>query len=128
MQHYRKVVALRMTPRSRFGILVVPTNRGARNHVTERGKLFEQKEPSLSDDEVSAAYENGKIAASFKGKPLATSPENIGFIAVKFALHDGSFATVLLDYFSARALATLIGSVDNIGLKTAPVIPDETRH
>ena len=32
--------------------------------LTERGKLFEEKEPSLSDDEVSAAYENGKIAAS----------------------------------------------------------------
>jgi hypothetical protein len=46
--------------------------------LTERGKLFEEKEPSLSDDEVSAAYENGKIAASLKGKPLATSPENIG--------------------------------------------------
>ena len=59
---------------------------------------------------------------------LATSPENIGFIAVKFALHDGSFATVLLDYFSARALATLIGSVDKIGWKTAPVLPDERRH
>jgi hypothetical protein len=44
--------------------------------LTERGKLFEEKEPSLSDDEVSAAYENGKIAASFRGKPLATSPEN----------------------------------------------------
>jgi hypothetical protein len=43
--------------------------------LTERGKLFEEKEPSLSDDEVSAAYENGKIAASIKGKPLATSPE-----------------------------------------------------
>src|SRR3984893_9731523 len=71
--------------------------------------------PSLSDDEVSAAYENGKIAASLKGKPLATSPENIGFIAVKFALHDGSGATGLWDYFSARALATLIGSVDKIG-------------
>jgi hypothetical protein len=35
---------------------------------------------------------------------------------------------VLLDYFSARALATLIGSVDKIGWKTAPVLPDETRH
>ena len=44
--------------------------------LTERGKLFEEKEPSLSDDEVSEAYENGKIAASLKGKPLATSPEN----------------------------------------------------
>ena len=96
--------------------------------LTERGKLFEEKEPSLSDDEVSAAYENGKIAASLRGKPLATSPKNIGFIAVKFALHDGSFATVLLDYFSARALATLIGSIDKIGWKTAQVLPDETRH
>jgi succinyl-diaminopimelate desuccinylase len=27
-----------------------------------------------------------------------------------------------------RALATLIGSVDKIGRKTAPVLPDETRH
>jgi hypothetical protein len=44
----------------------------------------------------------GKIAASSKAKPVATTPENIGFIAVKFALHDGSFETVLLDYFSAR--------------------------
>jgi CheY-like chemotaxis protein len=102
--------------------------RSAKIMLTERGKLFEEKEPSLSDDEVSAAYENGKIAASLKGKPLATSPENIGFIAVKFALHDGSFATVLLDYFSARALATLIGSIDKIGWKTAQVLPDETRH
>jgi hypothetical protein len=129
LQHHRKVVALRMTPRSRFAILVGTNQpRSAKIMLTERGKLFEEKEPSLSDDEVSAAYENGKIAASLRGKPLATSPENIGFIAVKFALHDGSFATVLLDYFSARALATLIGSVDKIGWKTAPVLPDETRH
>jgi hypothetical protein len=61
-----------------------------------------EKEPELSDDEVSNANENGKIAASSKAKPVATTPENIGFIAVKFALHDGSFETVLLDYFSAR--------------------------
>ena len=77
LQHHRKVVALRMTPRSRFAILV-DTNqpRSAKIMLTERGKLFEEKEPSLSDNEVSAAYENGKIAASFRGKPLATSPEN----------------------------------------------------
>jgi hypothetical protein len=49
---------------------------------TERGKLFDEKEPDLSDDEVSKAYEDGKIAASFKGKPVVTSPENIGFIAL----------------------------------------------
>ena len=95
---------------------------------TERGKLFDEKEPELSDDEVSKAYENGKIAASFKAKPVATTPENIGFIAVKFALHDGSFETVLLDYFSARVFRSLIDSVDKVGWKTAPVVPDETRH
>jgi len=44
---------------------------------SERGKLFDEKEPPLSDDEVSKAYEDGKIAASFKGKPVVTSPENI---------------------------------------------------
>lgn len=96
--------------------------------LTERGKLFDEKEPSLSDDEVSAAYEEGKIAASFKGKPVVTSPENIGFIAVKFALHDGSFGTVLLDYFATRALTALIDSVDKIGWKTTAVMPDWTRH
>jgi hypothetical protein len=96
--------------------------------LTERGKLFDEKEPSLSDDEVSEAYETGKIAASLEGKPVVTSPENIGFIAIKFALHNGSFAIVLLDYFSARALAGLIDSVDKIGWKTTAVIPDATRH
>ena len=58
---------------------------------TGRGKLFDEKEPGLSDDEVSKEYEDGKIVASFRGKPVVTSPENIGFIAIKFALHDGSF-------------------------------------
>ena len=95
---------------------------------TERGKLFDEKEPELSDDEVARAYEDGKIAASFKGKPVVTSPENIGFIAIKFALHDGSFETVLLDYFSARVLRSLIDSVDKIGWKTAAAKPGETRH
>lgn len=46
--------------------------------LTERGKLFDGKEPLLSDDEVSAAHEMGKISASLKGKPVVTSPENIG--------------------------------------------------
>ena len=91
---------------------------------SERGKLFDEKEPPLSDDEVSKAYEDGKIAASFKGKPVVTSPENISFIAIKFALHDGSFETVLFDYFSARVLRSLIDSVDTIGWKTAAVTPE----
>jgi hypothetical protein len=95
---------------------------------TERGKLFDENEPALSDDEVSTAYEDGKIAASFKGKPVVTSPENIGFIAIKFALHDGSFETVLLDYFSARVLRSLIDSVDAIGWRTAAVAPDQRQH
>jgi hypothetical protein len=53
LQHDRKVVALRMTPRSRFAILVGTNQpRSAKIMLTERGKLFEEKEPSLSDDEV----------------------------------------------------------------------------
>jgi hypothetical protein len=106
----------------------MPTNPGSESMQTERGKLFDEKEPELSDDEVSKAYENGKIAASFKAKPVVTTPENIGFIAVKFALHDGSFETVLLDYFSAKVFRSLIDSVDKIGWKTASVVADETRH
>jgi hypothetical protein len=95
---------------------------------TERGRLFEEKEPELPDDEVSRAHEDGKIVASFKGKPVVTTPEAISFIAVKFALHDGSFATVLLDFFAAQALRSLIETVDRTGWKTVAVTPGGTRH
>ena len=95
---------------------------------TERGRVFEEKEPEFSDEEVITAREEGKIAASFKGKPVATTPESISYIAVKFALHDGSFATLLLDRFSAQLLRSLIETVDNIAWQTAGAIPDATRH
>ena len=63
-----KVVALRMTPRSRFAILVGTSQpRSAKIMLTERGKLFEEKEPSLYDDEVSAAYETEKLWRVSKG-------------------------------------------------------------
>jgi len=43
-----KVVALRMTPRSRFAILVGTSQpRSAKIMLTERGKLFEEKEPMM---------------------------------------------------------------------------------
>jgi hypothetical protein len=95
---------------------------------TERRRLFDDKEPEFSDDEVSTAYGDGKIVASFKGKPVVTTPESISYLAVKFALHDGSFATVLLDFFAAQILRGLIETVDNTGWKTAAVVPDSTRH
>jgi hypothetical protein len=95
---------------------------------TERATIFNEKEPEFSDDEVSRACEAGKIAASFKGKPVATSPEDISYVAVKFALHDGSFATVLLDYYSAQLLRGLIDSVDKMSWKTAAVTAGKTQH
>ena len=46
LQHDRKLVASRMTPRSRFAILVGTNQpRSAKIMLTERGKLSEEKEP-----------------------------------------------------------------------------------
>src|ERR1700730_13409272 len=79
LQHDRKVVALRMTPRSRFAILVGTNQpRSAKIMLTERGKLFEEKEHSLSDDEVSAITHRAPAATVLDGfRPRKPSPQRL---------------------------------------------------
>jgi hypothetical protein len=90
---------------------------------TPRGMAFDEREPELTDAEIQRARVEGKIAISFKGKPVLQSMNDIGFLAVKFALADGSFEVVLLDQFSARALGKLIDTVNGLEWKTDAVRP-----
>jgi hypothetical protein len=95
---------------------------------TPRGKAFDEHEPELTDAEIEPARAGGKIAISFKGKPVLQSMTDIEFLAVKFALADGSFEVVLLDQFSARALGTLIDAVNRLEWKTDAVRPKGPQH
>jgi hypothetical protein len=95
---------------------------------SERGKAFEANEPNLSEDEIRSAYESGKIAVSFKGKPVLASTEDIGFLAVKFALADGTATTILLDRMSAEPLAHLIETVKSTQWKTGSMKPKGGPH
>jgi hypothetical protein len=95
---------------------------------TDRGKAFIDQEPSLSDDEITHARETGKYAVSFKGMPVLISSEDIGFMAIKFALADGTFETVLLDQLAGEALWQLLESVKQIDWKTKALKPGPSRH
>jgi len=95
---------------------------------TPRGKAFVEGEPEISAQEIEQAKSGEKIAVSFKGTPVLASINDIGFIAVKFALADGTFPVVLLDRFSAAALRQLIQAVEQIEWKTDAVRPKGSRY
>lgn len=75
---------------------------------TARGQAFEKYEPGLTTDEIITARDIGKNALSLRGKPILAPPDRIGFIAVKFALADGTTPTILLDEMAGRALWRLL--------------------
>lgn len=95
---------------------------------TPRGLAFDQHEPDLTEDEIKRAKASGKIALSFKGKPVLTPEGDIGFIAVKFALANGAFVTVLMDQFSGRLLHGLIQAANQVSWKTDVVKPSGAAH
>jgi hypothetical protein len=95
---------------------------------TPRGKAFDENEPELTEDEIELAKNGGTIAVSFKGKPVLLNVEEIGFLAVKFALANGGFQTLLLDQFSAKALHGLIETANVIEWKTDVVRPKGRTH
>jgi hypothetical protein len=80
---------------------------------TERGKAFDQHEPVLTREEAEAAFAAGHAAISLRGIPCLDS-DTIEYLAVKFALANGGFATVLLDRMAAAALRALIVSAESI--------------
>jgi hypothetical protein len=95
---------------------------------TERGKAFEENEPELTAIEIDAARNAGKYVVSFKGMPVLSSVEVIGFLAVKFALSDGSFTTIVLDRLAAEGLWTLIDGPKKLGWRTDALRGGPSRH
>jgi hypothetical protein len=87
---------------------------------TDRGQAFEDYQPIVSEDEIRAAYEAGKMVVSFHATPyLDHTGDHIAYLAVKMALYDGlPPVTVLFDRFSAEVLTGYIQTVKNMGWKT----------
>jgi hypothetical protein len=96
--------------------------------MTERGREFGEHKPTLSDEEIGAAHTSGRSVLSLKGRPCAVSETDIGILAVKFALADGSFETVLLDRLAAGVLHRLIDVANKTGWKTEAAALGTTRH
>jgi hypothetical protein len=71
---------------------------------TERGEEFGRHKPTLSDEEIGTVHSSGRSVLSFKARNCATSEDAIGMVAIKFALANGSFETVLVDQLVARLL------------------------
>jgi hypothetical protein len=84
---------------------------------TPRGKAFEDFEPEFSQEEADAAHDAARIVTSFAHKPVMDSKGNIGFLALKLALYDGSSEIILLDRFSAEILHHLIQTAKTLDWK-----------
>jgi hypothetical protein len=95
---------------------------------TERGKAFEQHEPPLDKNEAMAAFAAGEAALSLRGLPCISTTGAIEYLAVKFALANGAFATVLLDRMAAAALKTLIVGADSINWDGNALRPGPAVH
>lgn len=96
---------------------------------TERGKAFDDYEPTLSENEIDEAHDAAKIVVSFKAKPrLSADGDFIAYLAVKLALYDGSSATVLLDRVSAEGLSHAVQTMKSIDWRTASMRGGPSRH
>ena len=95
---------------------------------TVRAKEFAKFEPSLSVAEIKAANAGKKTTLSLRAMPIPISTEEIGFVAVKFALDDGTLPVLLLDRIAANALLTALQTANEIDWKTAAVKPGPARH
>jgi hypothetical protein len=78
-----------------------------------RGKAFDEYKPDLSDEDITVAHDSARIVVSLRGRPCLVS-DNAAYLAVKLALYDGSFLTVLFDRISADALASIIQSAKSV--------------
>lgn len=95
---------------------------------TERGKEIVKHRPTLTDDEIRASHRLGRSVLSFSARNCAASETEIGMIAIKFALADGSFETVIVDQLVARLLYVHFGMANRSGWKTEAGALGTTRH
>ena len=85
--------------------------------TSARRKAFDETVPTLTDKEIDAALKAGNVTISFRGEPVMLSQNEIGFIALKFAITDGDTGVIVLDEFAARTLHGLIGKVNEADWK-----------
>jgi hypothetical protein len=83
-----------------------------------RKQAFEETKPQISNAEIQAALSEGHAAISFAGEPVMLDQEEIGFIALKFAVLGGDTRVVLFDQFAARVLGKLIDTANKADWKT----------
>lgn len=77
-----------------------------------RGELFSASRPKLSDEETYVAAKDGKVVLSFEALPVAGELPQIQFLAVKFALPNGTTPVLLFDRYAAEFLKTVINHFD----------------
>jgi hypothetical protein len=94
----------------------------------ERGKAFLDHEPELTAEEAERARSDGKTVVSFKTRPFVLSTGDIGFVAVKFVLSDGTPVTMLLDRFAGEALWHLLQNVRRLEWKDPSLTPGPARR
>jgi hypothetical protein len=92
-----------------------------------RKKAFDDSVPPMSDAEIQTALKEGHAAVAFRGEPVMISQNEIGFIALKFAVMGGDTRVVLLDQFSARVLHNLIGRANDADWKADRLLAAETK-
>jgi hypothetical protein len=84
-----------------------------------RKQAFEETQPKITNAEIQTALNDGHAIISFAGEPVMITQDEIGFIALKFAVLGGDTRVVLLDQFSARVLHKLIETANKADWKTA---------
>jgi hypothetical protein len=87
-----------------------------------RRDAFDENKPDLSDDDITIAHDSARIVVSLRGRPWLIS-DNTAYLAVKLALYDGSFLTVLFDRVSAQALVDIIQSSKSVDYKAESIEP-----
>jgi hypothetical protein len=87
-----------------------------------RKQAFDDSVPAMSDAEIAEALKAGRVAVGFRGEPVMLPPNEIGFIALKFAVLEGDTQVFLLDQFSARVLYKLIESVNDLDWKSDSLV------
>ena len=84
-----------------------------------RKQAFDETKPTIADAEIQKALNSGHVAISFAAEPVMLSQDEIGFIAVKFAVLGGDTSVVMLDQFAARVLHKLIEMANKADWKPA---------
>jgi hypothetical protein len=95
---------------------------------TPRGKAFDEKEPTLTKEEMARALKAGNTVVSFKGQPVVCANYAIVWLAVKFALSNGDHPILLIDHFGAQLLMTLFEAANQVNWNAKMFRGSSTEH